>query len=135
MKPNQKPRYSVLHSRSKSIERLHHLTVCGRWLMVVVLWSSIGLLGLWSMRHEIELWLENFTWVSVLYSLISHPFAALGLGICVAMTLSVLVWQSRNILWGLSREEELRLVRQVRRIRAVGSRHLLWKWVIKGDKS
>jgi len=121
---------SVLQSRSIAVERLHRLTVWGRWLTVVVLWLSIGVASLWNLRSEIELWIEHFTWVSVLYALIFNPFSTLGLGLCVAMTLSVLVWQSRNILWGLSREEELRLVRQVRKIRAAGSRHLLWKWVI-----
>lgn len=111
--------------------RLHRLTVCGRWLSVAILWSTLGALSVWSLRREIELWFAHFTWVSVLYALIYHPFAALGLGICVSMTLSVLVWQSRNILWGLSRKEELHLVRQVRRIRVRGSGHPLWKWVIQ----
>jgi hypothetical protein len=130
LKSNRKSQDSVLNSRSITVERLHRLTVYGRWLTVVVLWSSAGAIGLWSLRREINLWLENFTWVSVLYALIAHPLAAFGLCVCMVMTLSVLVWQSRNILWGLSRKEELRLVRQVRQIRATGSRHILWKWVI-----
>jgi hypothetical protein len=131
LKSHRKYQDSVLNSRSIAVERLHRLTVYGRWLTVVVLWSSVGVLSLWSLRREIDLWFAHFTWVSVLYALVHDPFAAFGLCLCVAMTLSVLVWQSRNILWGLSRKEELRLVRQVRQIRATGSRHLLWKWVIK----
>jgi hypothetical protein len=135
LKPNQKSRDSVLHSRSTSVERLHRLTVYGRWFTAIALWLSVGILSLWTMRRDIDLWFENFTWVSVLYALVAHPIAAFGLCICIAMTLSVLVWQSRNILWGLSRQEELRLVRQVRKIRATGPRHLLWKWVIKKSYS
>lgn len=130
MKSKRQKPDTVIHSRSIAVARLHRITVYTRWLTVVILWSIVGTLSLWSLRREIELWLAYFTWVSVLYALVSHPLAALGLGICISMTLSVLVWQSRNILCGLSRKEELHLVRQVRRIRAMGTRHPLWKWVI-----
>jgi len=45
------------------------------------------------------------------------------------VTTSVLVWQSRNILWGLPLAEQEKLKKQVYRIRQQGSSHPLWKWV------
>jgi hypothetical protein len=45
------------------------------------------------------------------------------------MTLAVLVWHSRNLLFGLPKEEQLRLQLQAERIRQQGSTHPLWRWV------
>ncbi|MBP0001171.1 MAG: hypothetical protein J7641_19630 [Cyanobacteria bacterium SID2] len=111
------------------IQRLHRLTVIARWFVVVLLWSSVGLWSLWGLREEIHLWREYFTWVALWYAFESHKWAALGLGLCLGMTLAVLVWQSRNILWGLPSVERRRLERQIYRIHATGSKHPLWKWV------
>lgn len=111
------------------VERLHQLTVYSRWLVVILLWLSVGSLSLWGLRGEIALWLQYFTWVAVRYGLYYNPLPALGLVICIAMTASVLVWQSRNILLGLPHEEQRRLEQQVYRIRQQGASHPLWKWV------
>lgn len=113
------------------MKRLHRLTVCARWGVVVLLWLGAGLPSLWSLRGEIALWREYFTWVAVWYALRSNFAASLGLGLSVGWMLSVLVWQSRNILWGLPRRERQQLERQVWRIRASGSRHPLWRWVVR----
>jgi hypothetical protein len=112
------------------VQRLHRLTVVSRWLTVVVLWLSAGTASLWSLRGEISLWREYFTWVAIWYALRSQTWPTLGLGLCTGWTLSVLVWQSRNILFGMPSVERRRLERQVWRIRANGSKHPLWKWVV-----
>lgn len=112
------------------VQRLHRLTVVSRWLTVVVLWLSAGTVSLWSLRGEIALWREYFTWVAVWYALRSQTWPALGLGLCTGWTLSVLVWQSRNILFGMPLPERRRIERQVWRIRANGAKHPLWKWVV-----
>jgi hypothetical protein len=115
------------------VQRLHKLTVYGRWLTVIFLWISVGSLSIWGLRREIALWLENFTWAAVRYGLYFHRWPTLGLGICLAMTLAVLMKQSRNIVRGLPLREKQRLEQQVRRIRQQGPSHVLWKWVCKGS--
>ncbi|MEG4284615.1 hypothetical protein QUB68_15915 [Microcoleus sp. A006_D1] len=116
------------------VQRLHKLTVYGRWLTVILLWISVGFLSIWSLRREIGLWLENFTWAAVRYGLYFHRWPTLGLTLCLAMTLAVLTWQSRNRVLGLPQPEKQRLEQQVRRIRQQGPSHFLWKWVCKGSQ-
>lgn len=111
------------------VQRLHRLSVYGRWLVVGLLWVSIGLLSLWGLRSEIALLRQYFTWVAVQYGLYYNPLPTLGLALCIGMTASVLVWQSRNILLGLPQQEQQRLEQQVYRIRQQGPSHPLWKRV------
>ncbi|MEM9922369.1 MAG: hypothetical protein AAF915_01200 [Cyanobacteria bacterium P01_D01_bin.50] len=113
----------------RQVEKLHRLTVYVRWLLVVFLWLTLAPLCLWDLRVEIELWQEYFTWSALRYGLMFHPFAALGLSLCIGLTLSVLIWQSRNILVGMPVSEKQRLEKQVHRIRQQGSSHPLWKWI------
>ena len=113
----------------QQVQKLHHLTVYGRWLVVALLWLTIGSLSLWSLRSEIALCQQYFTWVAVRYGLYYNPMSTVGLAFCIGMTVSVLVWQSRNILMGLPRPEIRRLEQQVCRIRQQGPSHPLWKWV------
>ncbi|MEG4145109.1 hypothetical protein [Microcoleus sp. Pol12B5] len=116
------------------VQRLHKLTVYGRWLTVILLWISVGSLSIWGLRHEIALWLEHFTWAAVRYGLSFHRWPTLGLGLCLGMTLGVLTWQSRNMVRGLPLREKEGLEQQVRRIRQQGPSHPLWKWVCKGSR-
>jgi len=113
----------------QQVQKLHRLTVYGRWLIVGLLWLSIGSLSLWGLRAEIALWRQYFTWVAVRYGLYYNPLPTFGLALCIGMTISVLVWQSRNILLGLPPKEQRRLEQQVHRIRQQGKSHPLWKWV------
>jgi hypothetical protein len=113
----------------KQVQKLHRLTVYGRWLFVGFLWLTIAPWCLWSLREEIALWRQYFTWVAVRYGLYFHPFATLGLAFCIGMTVAVLVWQSRNILFGLPQQDKERLEKQVFRIRQQGPSHPLWKWI------
>src|ERR671916_708738 len=116
------------------VQRLHKLTVYGRWLTVIFLWISVGSLSIWGLRDEIALWLEHFTWAAVLYGLSFHRWPTLGLGLCLGMTLAVLTKQSRNMVRGLPLREKQGLEQQVRRIRQQGPSHPLWKWVCKGSQ-
>ncbi|TAG93655.1 MAG: hypothetical protein EAZ09_13690 [Oscillatoriales cyanobacterium] len=113
------------------VQRLHKLTVYGRWLTVIFLWISVGSLSIWGLRDEIALWIENLTWAAVRYGLYFHRWPTLGLGLCLGMTLAVLTWQGRNLLRGLPLREKQRLEEQVRRIREQGPSHPLWKWVCR----
>jgi hypothetical protein len=114
----------------EQVQRLHQLTVYGRWLFVSCLWLIISPACLWDLRSEIALWQQYFTWSAVRYGLFFHPLSTVGLAFCIGMTVSVLVWQSRNILIGLPQPEKQRLEQQVCRIRQQGPTHPLWKLVM-----
>ncbi|MFQ4146837.1 hypothetical protein [Chlorogloeopsis sp. ULAP02] len=116
-------------SFAKQVQRLHRLTVYGRWLFVGFLWLTIAPVSLWHLREEIVLWRQYFTWVAVRYGLAYHPIATVGLALCIGMTVAILIWQSRNILLGLPQQEKQRLEQQVYRIRQQGPSHPLWKWI------
>lgn len=113
----------------QQVQKLYQLIVYGRWLVVGLLWLSVGSLSLWDLRSEIALWLQYFTWVAVRFGLYYHPLPTLGLTFCLVMTFSVIFWQSRNMLLGLPPEEQRRLEMQVYKIRQQGASHPLWKWV------
>ncbi|NJR38686.1 MAG: hypothetical protein HC781_07380 [Leptolyngbyaceae cyanobacterium CSU_1_4] len=115
----------------QQVLRLHQLTVYSRWLLVAFLWLFIAPLCLWHLRSEIELWIEYFTWTAVRYTIIYNRLASFGLALCVAWTMSVLLWQSRNIVRGIPAEERRSLEKQVLRIRQQGKSHPLWNWVCK----
>ncbi len=116
-------------SFTQQVQKLHQLTVYGRWLFVGCLWLTVAPVCLWDLRSEIALWQQYFTWVAVRYGLFYHPLSTLGLAFCIGMTVAVLVWQSRNILVGLPQPEKERLEKQVCRIRQQGVTHPLWKWI------
>ena len=113
----------------QQVQKLYNLILYGRWLVVAFLWLSVGSLSLWGLRSEIALWLQYFTWVAVRFALYYNPLPTIGLTVCVVMTISVIVWQSRNILLGLPPQEQRRLEQQVQKIRQQGSTHPLWKWI------
>lgn len=121
----------------RQVQRLHEYTVAARWLLVLFLWLSVGSLSLWALRGEIQLLLNHFTWAALRYglSLRYHFFPSLGFIFCVSMTVAVLVWQSRNILFGMPPDERSRLEEQVLRIRQQGASHPLWKLIIDRDRS
>ncbi|HEY9782901.1 MAG TPA: hypothetical protein V6D09_22515 [Leptolyngbyaceae cyanobacterium] len=113
----------------QQVQKLYNLILYGRWLVVAFLWLSVGALSLWGLRSEIALWLQYFTWVAVKFALYYNPLPTIGLTVCVVMTISVIIWQSRNILLGLPPEEQRRLEQQVQKIRQQGATHPLWKWI------
>jgi hypothetical protein len=123
------PAFEIDPIFKRQVQKLHQLIVYSRWLLVGLLWLSIGSLSLWSLRSEIALWLQYFTWVAVRYGLYYNPLPTFGLAFCIWMTISVLVWQSRNMLLGLPLKEKHRLEQQVHRIRQQGASHPLWRWI------
>ncbi len=113
----------------QQVQKLHQLIIYGRWLVVGCLWLSIGSLSLWGLRSEIALWQQYFTWVALRYGLYYNPLPTFGLAVCIGMTISVIVWQSRNMLLGLPPKQQKRLEQQVQQIRQQGTSHPLWKWI------
>jgi hypothetical protein len=113
------------------IDNLYRLIIYGRWLVIGLLWLTVGAYSLWELRYPISLIEEDFTWAAVKYGLVFQPIPALGLCLCVGMMTGTLVWHSRNIIWGIPKKEQQRLIQQVGNIRKQGSSHPLWKWVVK----
>jgi hypothetical protein len=113
------------------VQKLHELTVYTRWLVVILLWLTVGIFSLWGLRDEIALWLQSFTWAAVRYGLAYHRLSAIGLGLCIGMTLGVLIWQSRNILLGIPVKDKAHLEQQARYILQQGSSHPLWNWICR----
>jgi hypothetical protein len=114
----------------QELERLHRLTVYGRWGTVCLLWLLLAPLSLWSLRSEFALWADYFTWTAVRYAIAYNPLPAFCLSLCIGMTVAVLLWQSRNILWGISDRQTKRLEKQLLQIRQQGPSHPLWRWVM-----
>ncbi|MBD2054860.1 hypothetical protein H6F88_02265 [Oculatella sp. FACHB-28] len=113
----------------RELERLHRLTVYGRWGTVCLLWLLLAPLSLWSLRSEFVLWMDYFTWTAVRYTIAYNPIQAFFLSLCIGITVAVLLWQSRNILWGISDRQTKRLEKQLLQIRQQGPSHPLWRWV------
>lgn len=114
----------------RQILRLHQVQTWGRWLFNLSLWLTLGTFSIWSLREDISLWLEYFTWAAVRASLQYNRLGFFGLGFCVANTLSTLIWQSWHILRGLSVAERAALSQQISKISAQGEKHPLWRWVM-----
>ena len=111
------------------VTKLYKLSIYGRWLFVAASWLTIGTYALWSLREEIAICLDYFTWAAVYYGLHFNFLPTLCLAFCIGVTASVLVWQSRNLIWGLPADEKQKLERQVKKIMAKGNKHPLWKWI------
>ncbi len=109
------------------LERLAVLTVRLRWAVVVGLWLTIGAVSLWGIRENLWLMSQYFTWAALHYTFRFNRWNALGLMICTVMTLSVLLGQSRDILFGRSGSEQERLHQQLLRIKQQGESHPMWR--------
>lgn len=109
--------------------RLYAVMLRGRWLVTAGLWLTVGSWSVWSLRKMFDLALEDFTWSAIRAGLHYQPIPTLGLCVCLGTTLSILIWQSRNLLFGFSRQQQAYLQQQVLRIRAQGRSHPLWRWV------
>ena len=113
----------------RKVRKLYRLTIYFRWIVVLFSWLTFGVYGIWGLRSEISLWLDYFTWAALRYGLAFNIIPTICLAFCIGMTISVLVWQSRNIIWGLPAQEKQDLEKKVQRILAKGKRHFLYKWL------
>lgn len=111
----------------QKIQRLVAIQIRLRWYFVIFLWLTIGILSLWQLRTDIKMWLEFFTWAAVRVTIRHEQEAFLGLGICIAFTLSTLIRQSWHILFGLSKQERDNLAQTIAKIESRGPKHWLWR--------
>ena len=116
---------------TQAIDRLHRLNVIGRWLTLLILWLTVGGWSLWQLRKTWQILQDYFTWSAIRVGLMFHPIAAVGLGLCIGLTLSTLIGQSRNLIWGLPDYEQASLRGRVLKIQQQGRSHPLWNRVWK----
>lgn len=110
----------------RQIEQLRRIVLRRWWVVTGLLWLTVGSFSLWSLRHEFPRIQQYFTWAAVRYALAYNRGPALGLGLCVGLTVALLVAESRYILFGLSKGEKRRLHEWLQRIQRKGSSHPLW---------
>ncbi|MBD0268060.1 MAG: hypothetical protein ICV77_07170 [Cyanobacteria bacterium Co-bin8] len=113
----------------RQINRLRDVMMRRWWIITGLLWLVVAPLCLWHLRDEIALLRQYFTWTAVRYGLAYNRLSALGLSLCVGMTVALLMAESRHILFGLSTHERERLEKQLGRIRQKGPRHPLWRQI------
>ncbi|TVQ05826.1 MAG: hypothetical protein EA368_18455 [Leptolyngbya sp. DLM2.Bin27] len=114
-------------SPSPSLQKLRAIIMRRWWVVSGLLWLIVGSLSLWSLRPEIALLRQFFTWSAVRISLAYNRPAALGLGLCVGLSVALLVAESRYLLWGMTNDEQRRLELLLHRIEARGAAHPLWR--------
>ncbi|MEM9904878.1 MAG: hypothetical protein AAF921_07635 [Cyanobacteria bacterium P01_D01_bin.44] len=120
--PNPEPAIEILRQRA----------LRNWWRITGGLWLTVGLWSLWQLRGDFQLWAEYFTWSAVRYALAYNRPAAIGLGLCVGLTVALLYSESRHILWGLSPSERTRLEDQLSQIERQGPSHPLWRVIHRG---
>jgi hypothetical protein len=114
----------------QEIEKLHQLTIYGRWILVAISWVFILPWALWDLRETISLCQEYCTWSAIRSGMEFNPWAALGVTFCVAFATSVLVWQSSYILrGGLSDKEKYYFTEKIKKIRLKGKDYWLYKLI------
>ncbi len=120
---------SIQSDFEQKVNRLYKLSIYARWLLVISSWLTLGVYAVWHLQEEIAIGLDYFTWAAVYYGLHFNFLPTLCLAFCIGTTVSVLLWQSRNLIWGLPETEKHKLERQVKKIMARGTKHPLWKWI------
>ncbi|MBW4483192.1 MAG: hypothetical protein KME14_11670 [Tildeniella torsiva UHER 1998/13D] len=110
-----------------TLERLRAIMLRRWWMVSGLLWLTVAPLSLWSLRPEIAQLRQYFTWSTVRLGLAYNRPAAIGLGLCVGLTVALLVAESRYILWGMTKDERQRLEKLCDRITAQGPSHPLWR--------
>lgn len=112
----------------QEIERLHQLTVYGRWICVAISWIFILPWALWQLRETISLCQEYCTWAAIRVAMEFDSWATVGLIFCFAFATSVLVWQSSYILRGeLSPKEKYYFTEKIHKIKKKGKNYWLYK--------
>lgn len=105
---------SIVRADSHTVA-LYRRFVRWRWQLVAWAWLAIGVPSAWALRQELGLWQQYFSWVSLRYAIVYHRWPAMGLGLCLGLTVALLVWQSRAMIWGLSVRDQAWLAQLDRR--------------------
>jgi len=131
----QQPQAQNTSDRENEIEALRQNMMKTWWLLCLGLWIVIGLPCLWWIRQDLVEIAEYFTWAAVRSIFLFQRVAGTGVAFCIAVTFALLVSESRQILWGISKEERHRLAKNLDRIHEQGPTHPQWKIIRKSVQS
>lgn len=85
------------------------------WIVVFALWMTVGAASLWSLRRTWHQLAEYFTWAAIRYGLAFNRLAAMGLGICLGLTVVLLIKETRFLFFGLTQKEQQQLLKELRK--------------------
>jgi hypothetical protein len=85
------------------------------WWTTLALWSTVGMISIWGLRRTWQQIAEVFTWAAIKYGLAFNQLAAMGLGLCLGLTVALLVKETRFLLFGLTRKERYDLLKALRK--------------------
>jgi uncharacterized membrane protein YhfC len=75
----------------------------------------VGIASIWALHDTWQQLAEYFTWAAIRYGLAFNRLAAAGLGLCLGLTVALLVKEARFILFGLTRKERHDLQRALQK--------------------
>ena len=84
------------------------------WWLTLGLWLTLAPASLWPLRDTGQQLAQHFTWAALRYGLAFNRGAAAGLGLCLGLTVALLLSETRHLYWGLSRRERYRLIQALR---------------------
>lgn len=85
------------------------------WYFTLGLWVTVGSTSVWSLRRTWAQLAEYFTWAALRYGFAFNRLAAAGLGLCLGLTVALLVKEARCLLFGLTPKEQQDLLKAHRR--------------------
>ena len=112
---------------ARAIEALRQQMMRDWWRVCLGLWLTVGVISLWWLRSDFQELGEYFTWAAVRATIIFERVPSIGLITCLAVTFGLLLSESRQILFGLSKSERSRLLTQLNKINEQGPSHPQWK--------
>jgi hypothetical protein len=130
-RPN--PEMPIAPELAAMADRLHRLHLQIRWATAVLLWLIAMPIGLWLLRSQLLLLGDYFTWAGLRYGLRFNLIASVLTLLPIAWTLSLLIWQCRNALFGMAEVDRRRLLHHASQVIQQGDRHPLWRW-LQGDR-
>jgi hypothetical protein len=115
-------------------KRLYFLTNYYRWLLILFCWLTFGVYAFWQLKEDFFLWTQYFTWVAVRYALIFNPIATVCLSFCLVATLTLLAEQFLDLFFGLSDDEQEKLLKRAKKIYFKGTNHPFYNWIYQLKK-
>jgi hypothetical protein len=114
----------------QQVAKLRRVDMYLRWLLVLLLWLTLGVWSCWEMRESLLQLTEYLSLTGLKYSLFFHLWGGGGgLILCLSLTVSSMLWQIGQSFWRLSSRERQILETRVQKIQEQGAKHPLWRWI------
>jgi hypothetical protein len=114
----------------QQVAKLRRVDMFLRWLLVLILWLTLGVWSCWEMRESLLQLTEYLSLTGLKYSLFFHLWGGGGgLILCLSLTVSSMLWQIGQSFWRLSPRERQMLETRVQKIQELGTKHPFWRWI------